>query len=214
MTSTSKDRVLLAIRKALATKLPAKLEVTDFESSVYNRVFDNEFEEFAFKFTEQAGIFHFCESPENLANELELLFEKFQIEDIVCFHPLVASIFNVMNTPYRTDGALETADTIITGCECLVAMTGAVVVSSKQFKGRTSTIIPPIHIVIAELSEVVADIKEALTLIKAKYNTLPSMVSHISGPSRTADIEKTLVRGAHGPKELIVILVDTRQDEE
>lgn len=62
---------------------------------------------------------------------------------------------------------------------------------------------------LAYTSQILPDIEDALRLIKARYAPeFPSMVSMISGPSRTADIEKTLVLGAHGPKELIVILID------
>ena len=69
---------------------------------------------------------------------------------------------------------------------------------------------PPVHIVCANLSQLVFDIEEGLKKIQDKYDKseLPSMVSLITGPSRTADIEKTLVMGAHGPKELILFLVD------
>ena len=55
----------------------------------------------------------------------------------------------------------------------------------------------------------VLDIKDGFKLLKNKYgNRLPSMISNVTGPSRTADIEKTLVLGAHGPKELFVFLLD------
>ena len=58
------------------------------------------------------------------------------------------------------------------------------------------------------LQQLVDDLKQALKLIRLKYDTIPSMISLITGPSRTADIEKTLVMGAHGPKELYVFLID------
>ncbi|RZL62420.1 MAG: hypothetical protein EOO93_08835, partial [Pedobacter sp.] len=65
------------------------------------------------------------------------------------------------------------------------------------------------HIVIAKTSQLVLDLKDAFLLLKNKYgNQIPSMISNITGPSRTADIEKTLVLGAHGPKELFVFLID------
>jgi L-lactate dehydrogenase complex protein LldG len=54
----------------------------------------------------------------------------------------------------------------------------------------------------------VYDIKEGLQLIKEKYGNLPSLITLATGPSRTADIEKTLVVGVHGPKEVYVFLVD------
>jgi L-lactate dehydrogenase complex protein LldG len=63
--------------------------------------------------------------------------------------------------------------------------------------------------VLANTAQLVGDVKEALGVLRQKYDGIfPSAVSVISGPSRTADIEKTLVMGAHGPKELYVLLVE------
>jgi L-lactate dehydrogenase complex protein LldG len=66
-----------------------------------------------------------------------------------------------------------------------------------------------VHIVVASVGQLLPDIKDALAYMRKKYGQrLPSMMSLITGPSRTADIEKTLVMGAHGPKELILFLID------
>ena len=95
----------------------------------------------------------------------------------------------------------------ITGCELLVARTGSVIVTSRTESGRQMTVFPPIHIVIANTSQLVDFLTDAFVALKNKYGTkLPSTISTITGPSRTADIEKTLVLGAHGPKEFIVFL--------
>jgi len=96
----------------------------------------------------------------------------------------------------------------ITLCEALVARTGSIMVSSKQQSGRRYVSIPTIHLVVAYTSQLVNELKDALQLIRSKYQDLPSQIVAISGPSRTADIEKTLVTGAHGPKEIYVFLVD------
>jgi L-lactate dehydrogenase complex protein LldG len=59
----------------------------------------------------------------------------------------------------------------------------------------------------------VYDIKDALQLMKEKYNgNLPSLVTLATGPSRTADIEKTLVVGVHGPKEVFCFLVEKSEN--
>jgi L-lactate dehydrogenase complex protein LldG len=72
------------------------------------------------------------------------------------------------------------------------------------------TILPPVHWVIARPSQLVPRWKDGWQHIKDRYalTGLPSMVSTITGPSRTADIEKTLVLGAHGPRELWVFLLE------
>jgi len=95
----------------------------------------------------------------------------------------------------------------ITPCECLVARTGSAIVSSLTSGGRQLHVFPPVHIVVARATQITSYIDDALSFIKQKYgNTLPSAITLITGPSRTADIEKTLVLGAHGPKEFIVFL--------
>jgi L-lactate dehydrogenase complex protein LldG len=76
------------------------------------------------------------------------------------------------------------------------------------------TVFPEIHIVVAYSSQLVPDLKDAFKEIKKKYEPeFPSVISLITGPSRTADIEKTLVMGAHGPKELYVFLIEDKLPE-
>ncbi len=82
-------------------------------------------------------------------------------------------------------------------------------ISSRQDSGRKLPVFPDTHIVVAYSSQLVDDIKDALKAIKLKYaDKAPSLISLISGPSRTADIEKTLILGAHGPKEIYLFLID------
>lgn len=95
----------------------------------------------------------------------------------------------------------------VTGCEFLVAHLGSVLISSAQISGRRLNVFPETHIVIANQSQLTDFLDQAIEKLQIKYkNELPSLISTITGPSRTADIEKTLVMGMHGPKSLIVIL--------
>ena len=81
--------------------------------------------------------------------------------------------------------------------------------SSEQQSGRTVSAYAPVHICIAYTQQLVFDTRDALKNLKNKYgNNIPSFITFAAGPSRTADIEKTLVLGAHGPKELTVFLID------
>ena len=91
----------------------------------------------------------------------------------------------------------------------MIARTGSFLLSSRQFAGRRLGIYPPIHIVVATSSQLLPDIGDGLAFIRKKYgNNLPSMISLVTGASRTADIEKTLILGAHGPRELYLFLLD------
>jgi L-lactate dehydrogenase complex protein LldG len=76
------------------------------------------------------------------------------------------------------------------------------------------TVFPEIHIVVGYSSQLVPDLKNALKQLRTKYeDNFPSVISLVTGPSRTADIEKTLVLGAHGPKELYVFLIEDKLPE-
>ncbi len=103
---------------------------------------------------------------------------------------------------------LEACDAGITECDLLVAQTGSVCVTSKSAGGRVLSVLPPHHIVIARRSQLVTDLTEAYASLAAKYRDgYPSMISFITGPSRTGDIERILVLGAHGPKRLTILLL-------
>ena len=81
--------------------------------------------------------------------------------------------------------------------------------SAGQASGRTTSVYAPIHICIAYSNQLMYDVKDALQYVKSKYNNaLPSLITFATGPSRTADIEKTLVVGVHGPKEVYLFLVE------
>lgn len=104
--------------------------------------------------------------------------------------------------------ALEACDAGLTECELLVAQTGSVCVTSDHSGGRVLSVLPPHHIVVARQGQLVTDLTEAYQSLAAKYRAnYPSMISFITGPSRTGDIERILVLGAHGPKRLTILLL-------
>jgi L-lactate dehydrogenase complex protein LldG len=102
---------------------------------------------------------------------------------------------------------LENCDAALTECEALVAQTGSVLVSAPSAGGRALSVLPPHHVVLARRNQMVPDLGVALLRVQAKFkNNFPSFLSFISGPSRTGDIERILVLGAHGPKKLTILL--------
>lgn len=112
-----------------------------------------------------------------------------------------------------TDGgydvaALEQCDAGISECDALVAQTGSVLITGRSAGGRALSVLPPHHVVLVRREQMVSDIPAAYTLLRQKYAAnWPSFMSFITGPSRTGDIERILVLGAHGPKRLTVFLV-------
>ena len=100
---------------------------------------------------------------------------------------------------------LEKCDAGISECDALIAQTGSVLVTSRSAGGRALSCLPPHHVVIARREQLVSDLPAAIALVKEKYaGNFPSMISFITGPSRTGDIERILVLGAHGPKRLTI----------
>jgi len=90
----------------------------------------------------------------------------------------------------------------ITNADFLVARSGSIILTAATAGGRRLSVLPPVHIVIAYAGQIVPSLDSAI-------NKLPdsSYITIITGPSRTSDIEKKLVLGAHGPKRLAVILI-------
>jgi L-lactate dehydrogenase complex protein LldG len=103
---------------------------------------------------------------------------------------------------------LESCNAGISECDALIAQTGSVLVSSRSAGGRALSVLPPHHIVLARRDQLLADLPAAFALLKTKYSSnYPSFISFITGPSRTGDIERILVLGAHGPKKLTILCV-------
>jgi L-lactate dehydrogenase complex protein LldG len=103
---------------------------------------------------------------------------------------------------------LEQCPAGITECDALIAQTGSVVVTSRSAGGRALSVLPPHHVVLARRDQLVAGLPEAFALLQSTYGSnYPSMISFITGPSRTGDIERILVLGAHGPRKLTIFLV-------
>ena len=114
------------------------------------------------------------------------------------------------NFPESAVNSLANCDAAITSCQYLIARTGAIVMSSAGESGRTVSAYSPVHICLAYIDQLVFDSRDALKDLKTQTATLPSFITFAAGPSRTADIEKTLVIGVHGPKEVYVFLIDHR----
>jgi L-lactate dehydrogenase complex protein LldG len=94
----------------------------------------------------------------------------------------------------------------VTPCLALVAETGTVVVSSRLLGGRRPGLVDLVHVVEARADQLVPDLATALTAIAPELSA-SSAVTLITGPSRTADIEQTLIHGVHGPGDVHVVFV-------
>ena len=207
--TTSKEKMLKKIRKALLEKRDNPYPNVE-DTPLYEEYNDHLDILFAGQLSAVSGNFVFCEDEIQLIENLLDLAEKNNWRRIYAWETGLQSLLSKYEFPfYSTDTEFLNADVGITYCEALVARNGSVLVSNGTAAGRRLSIYPHIHIVIAYTSQLVLDLKDGFKLLKEKYpESMPSMVSNITGPSRTADIEKTLVLGAHGPKELYVFLLE------
>jgi L-lactate dehydrogenase complex protein LldG len=128
---------------------------------------------------------------------------------VFCNNPEIETLLTANAIAYNSDPEYaRTAIISITSCEALSARTASVAVSAAQGIGRRAFAAPETHIVIAYAEQLCTDLPEVFAHLEKKYGTdYPSQITLITGPSRTADIEKTLVLGAHGPKKLHVFIV-------
>ncbi|WP_186230832.1 LutC/YkgG family protein [Burkholderia gladioli] len=95
----------------------------------------------------------------------------------------------------------------ITGCFCASAETGSLVLLSGPDTYASAALLPETHLVVVPASRIVAGHEDAFALIRAERGELPRAVNIVSGPSRTGDIEQTIILGAHGPYRVHAIIV-------
>ena len=205
----SRENILTKIRQALVTPVPVPFAAGNTSDNVFLPSTQDLEVEFAENFTKLLGKFSFCTDMGEVVTNLNTLADLRGWKNIYCREADLKQTLSSNNFNNLSSTNLSLCDAAITTCESLIARTGSMVLSAAQQSGRTVSVYAPIHICIAYTSQLVYDIKDGLQLIKTKYGTkLPSLITLATGPSRTADIEKTLVVGVHGPKEVFCFLVD------
>ncbi len=207
--SSSKENILKKIRKALSHSTPLPFPQSENNNSVFQPLQQEPEVEFAEQFIKLQGRFIYCINHQEMAFQLNSLIQKQNWQKVYCLEKNLCEMLGPQVADRLTSEDLAHCDVSITGCECLVARTGSIVMSAAQPGGRTTSVYAPIHICIAYTNQLQPDLKDALQFIKDKYgDKLPSLITFAAGPSRTADIEKTLVVGVHGPKEVYLFLVE------
>lgn len=177
--------------------------------------FDDQVNAFAANAAELKAEFHLLDSPDALAPLLQKLRDtegwqraashRGKLTDAAC----QALGLPVLRTdqPYNVND-LEVCDAGITECDALIAQTGSVLVTSRSAGGRALSVLPPHHVVLGRRDQLLPDLTAAFELLQRIYaDNYPSFISFITGPSRTGDIERILVLGAHGPKKLTIICI-------
>ena len=192
---------------ALAHPTPLPFPKSEGAESVFQPQQQDLVVEFAEQFTALQGKFVFCVDQKELVEGFKKLCYQNQWTKVYCEEDRWKTII----PPKSLYNDIVTCDASITSCEFLIARTGGIVMTSVH-QGRIPSVYAPVHVCIATTSQLVYDIKDGLNGLKEKYRQyLPSLITFATGPSRTADIEKTLVVGVHGPKEVYCFVIDDHQ---
>lgn len=202
--SQAKNNILKKIRMALAHPTPLPFPKSENTDSVFQPQQQELVVEFAEQFTALQGKFIFCLDEKELLENFNKLCYQNQWTKIYCEEEKWKTIVQ----PNSLHKDIATCEASVTSCEFLVARTGSIVLSSVH-QGRIPSVYAPVHVCIATTSQLVYDVKDGLNALKDKYRQfLPSLITFATGPSRTADIEKTLVVGVHGPKQVYCFVVE------
>jgi len=206
---TPRERILQRLKSALATKNPIPHPEVERMDNIFEAAPKDMDVLFVQQFQKLGGKFMYCEDTNAVMTNLAQLRQQKGWKTIHCQEPLLRTLMMQydMGKFLNKDMNPEHIHVGFTSCRALLAHTGSIVMDSQQAWGRTLSILPDIHIILATTRQLVYHLESILT--PAQQHELPSMLTIITGASRTADIEKTLVMGAHGPKELYLFLLDT-----
>ena len=126
----------------------------------------------------------------------------------VCWPSLGGLPWEASGLRVEPRGAVDADLVGITGCFCAVAETGTLMLVSGAETPATVSLLPETHIAIVPASRILPGMEEAWALARTELGELPRAVNFISGPSRTGDIEQTIVLGAHGPYRVHLVIVE------
>jgi len=160
-----------------------------------------------------------CQSIEQMTQDLTDVLKDFGPASAIYFKTdLLEQIFDLLPEiknyfDLKTDLSISSPDFSkyeagVSGAEYLIARTGSIFLNSQMAGGRRLTVLPPVHIVLAKQSQLVSSLDNVLKKIKQSDSDW-SYATFITGPSRTSDIEKKLVLGAHGPKRLVTLILSS-----
>lgn len=204
---SARDEILARLKAAQDRRGEIEVKKPDFASPVYMPLNESLSEEFREKLELVGGKFYYAESIDEAVEKLLKLIRENKWENIFCNDNMLQKYFSGKINFACDNQSFEQMKVGITGCEFLVAHLGAVLVSSGQASGRRLNVFPEIHVIFAHEKQLTDYLDTGIERLSEKYKGhMPSLISVITGPSRTADIEKTLVMGMHGPKSLHVFL--------
>lgn len=206
---SAREKILARIKAAQDKRGEIEVQNPGFTSAVYHKLDDDLRVEFRKNLELIGGKVLLCATKAEAAEAIQTICREKNQEEIFCTDEKLQAIVGDGLTVQSDEAHFLDLNIGLTGCEFLVAHLGSVLISSAQVSGRRLYVFPETHVVVASRSQLTDYLEQAMEKMQEKYkNNLPSLISNITGPSRTADIEKTLVMGMHGPKSLFVIISD------
>ncbi len=204
---SARNNILAKLKAAQQKRGEIGEQIPDFTSPVYHPLNKSLFQEFKINLELIGGQVILCSSKAEIAAQVKLICDEKNQDKLFCTDTTLLSILGKTVKTNSDESDFLNLNIGLTRCEFLVAHLGSVLISSAQISGRRLNVFPETHIVVADEAQIIDYLDNAIEKLQEKYkNKLPSLISNITGPSRTADIEKTLVMGMHGPKTLIVII--------
>jgi L-lactate dehydrogenase complex protein LldG len=235
--SGSRAEILGKIRRALVKPRaahhhghsPATSDLSKLFASVGSR--DGLVEKFRKEFELVSGEFHYCDSGAAVIQTLTQLIQSSASSRVaISEHPICTRLsvaaslqaqlpgVNLLLEDIESENAfnrtrlrnsMAQVQLSITGAEYLIAESGTIVSVAGAQASRQISLLPSIHVILATPQQIFPNMAELFLEIQRKHGTkLPgSTLTCITGPSRTADIEKVLIKGVHGPMRLVLIMV-------
>ena len=207
--NSSRENILNRLKQAHDRRDAGSVMPPDFESPIYNKSRKSLADQFQENLELVSGKVFRVINLEEAITRIKQISEQEKWSNVFCLDKKLQSSLNGKLFYRQSPEDFRSLQAAITPCEFLVAHLGSVLVSSNGESGRRLYVFPETHLVIAHQGQLVEYLDEALIRLQEKYDgQLPSMITNITGPSRTADIEKTLIKGMHGPRKLLVFLCD------
>jgi len=221
----SREQILATIRAAIGTTTGRdRASAPGFSSrtSVQETRVDLT-ERFQSELIRVGGRFHHATNAESVCAYIEQIAEAEAARTVICSNARLANEFGIanrlsakgiafINDPAENDIVINAARAEIglTGVDYALAETGSLVLLARPGQPRSVSLLPPVHIALIRPEQIIRGFDELFELLRADFEAtgVKSAVTFITGPSRTADIELTLVVGVHGPQQLHAVLID------
>jgi len=220
----SREQILATIRAAVGTSVRrdrASAPEFNLRNSVQETGVDLT-EQFRSEVIRIGGRFHHAPNGESVCGYIEQVAEAEGASTVICSNAHLAAEFGIANRlaangiafiadPTASDILTNAAraDIGVTGVDYALAETGSLVLLARPGQPRSVSLLPPVHIALIRPEQIIRGFDELFELLRADFEAtgVKSAVTFITGPSRTADIELTLVVGVHGPQQLHAVLI-------